>query len=145
LSDRAASGIDVYTRIEPLGVCAGILPFNFPVMMATFMWPIAVACGNTWIHKPSEQDPSAFVFLVELLHAAGLPPGVVNVVHGAVDMANALCDHPEIKTISFVGSTPVGNQIYKRASLAGKRVQCMMGAKKPWRDHAGCREGQGTQ
>jgi len=128
-SDRAASGIDVYSRIEPLGVCAGISPFNFPVMMATFMWPVAVACGNTWIQKPSEQDPSSFVFMVELAHEAGFPPGVLNVVHGAVDMVNAICDHPEIKALSFVGSTPVGNHIYKRASLAGKRVQCMMGAK----------------
>jgi malonate-semialdehyde dehydrogenase (acetylating)/methylmalonate-semialdehyde dehydrogenase len=128
-SDRAASGIDVYSRIEPLGVCAGISPFNFPAMMATFMWPVAVACGNTWVHKPSEQDPSSFVFLVELANEAGLPPGVFNVVHGAVDMVNAICDHPEIKALSFVGSTPVGNHIYKRASLAGKRVQCMMGAK----------------
>lgn len=129
MSDRAASGIDVYTRLEPLGVCAGISPFNFPAMMPTFMWPVAIACGNTWVQKPSEQDPSSFVFLVELVHEAGLPPGVLNVVHGAVDMVNAICDHPEIKAVSFVGSTPVGNHIYKRSSLAGKRVQCMMGAK----------------
>jgi malonate-semialdehyde dehydrogenase (acetylating) / methylmalonate-semialdehyde dehydrogenase len=129
LSDRAASGIDVYTRIEPLGVCAGISPFNFPVMMPTFMWPVAVACGNTWVQKPSEQDPSSFVFLSELVQEAGLPPGVLNVVHGAVDMVNAICDHSQIKALSFVGSTPVGNHIYKRASQAGKRVQCMMGAK----------------
>jgi malonate-semialdehyde dehydrogenase (acetylating)/methylmalonate-semialdehyde dehydrogenase len=128
-SDRAASGIDVYSRIEPLGVCAGISPFNFPAMMPTFMWPVAVACGNTWVQKPSEQDPSSFVFLVELANEAGLPPGVLNVVHGAVDMVNAICDHPEIKAISFVGSTPVGHHVYKRASQAGKRVQCMMGAK----------------
>lgn len=128
-SDRAASGIDVYTRIEPLGVCAGISPFNFPVMMPNFMWPIAVACGNTWVHKPSEQDPSSFVFLVELVQEAGLPPGVLNVVHGSVDMVNAICDHSQIKALSFIGSTQVGNHVYKRASQAGKRVQCMMGAK----------------
>jgi malonate-semialdehyde dehydrogenase (acetylating) / methylmalonate-semialdehyde dehydrogenase len=128
-SDRAASGIDVYTRIEPIGVCAGISPFNFPAMMPTFMWPLAIACGNTWVQKPSEQDPSSFVYLVELAHRAGLPPGVLNVVHGAEDMVNAICDHPEIKAVSFIGSTPVGNHIYKRATQSGKRVQCMMGAK----------------
>jgi len=128
-AENAASGIDVYTTIQPLGVCAGITAFNFPVMLPCFMFPIAVACGNTFILKPSEQDPSASMYLAELAQEAGLPPGVLNVVHGAAETALALCEHLDIKAISFIGSTRVGTEIYNRASQHGKRCQSMMGAK----------------
>ncbi|MDQ2139718.1 CoA-acylating methylmalonate-semialdehyde dehydrogenase [Alcaligenaceae bacterium A4P071] len=128
-AENAASGIDVYTTVQPLGVCAGITAFNFPVMLPCFMFPIAVACGNTFILKPSEQDPSASMYLAELAQEAGLPPGVLNVVHGAAETALALCEHPDIKAVSFIGSTRVGTEIYNRASQHGKRCQSMMGAK----------------
>jgi malonate-semialdehyde dehydrogenase (acetylating)/methylmalonate-semialdehyde dehydrogenase len=128
-AENAASGIDVYTLIQPLGVCAGITAFNFPVMLPCFMFPIAVACGNTFVLKPSEQDPSAALLLAQLALEAGLPPGVLNVVHGGPDTALGLCDHPDIKAVSFIGSTRVGTEIYNRASNAGKRCQAMMGAK----------------
>ncbi|VVE52595.1 methylmalonate-semialdehyde dehydrogenase [Pandoraea iniqua] len=128
-AQNAAGGVDVYTLIEPLGVCAGITAFNFPVMLPCFMFPLAVATGNTFVLKPSEQDPSASLRLAELALEAGLPPGVLNVVHGGPDTANAICDHPDIKAVSFIGSTHVGTHIYRRASEAGKRCQAMMGAK----------------
>lgn len=128
-AENAATGIDVYTTIQPLGVCAGITAFNFPVMLPCFMFPIAIACGNTFVLKPSEQDPSASLFLAELAQQAGLPPGVLNVVHGGAATAMALCDHPDIKAVSFIGSTRVGTEIYRRASDSGKRCQAMMGAK----------------
>lgn len=128
-AENAASGVDVYTLIQPLGVCAGITAFNFPVMLPCFMFPIAIACGNTFVLKPSEQAPSASLFLAELAHEAGLPPGVLNVVHGGPDVANRLCEHPDIKAVSFIGSTRVGTEIYQRSSNAGKRCQAMMGAK----------------
>ncbi len=128
-AENAASGIDVYTLIQPLGVVAGITAFNFPIMLPCFMFPIAVAAGNTFILKPSEQDPSSSLMLAKLALEAGFPPGVLNVVHGGPDVANGLCDHPDIKAISFIGSTHVGTEIYNRASKAGKRCQAMMGAK----------------
>jgi malonate-semialdehyde dehydrogenase (acetylating)/methylmalonate-semialdehyde dehydrogenase len=128
-AENAASGIDVYTLVQPLGVCAGITAFNFPVMLPCFMFPIAVSCGNTFVLKPSEQDPSAALLLAQLALEAGLPPGVLNVVHGGPDIANGLCEHPDIKAVSFIGSTRVGTEIYERASNAGKRCQAMMGAK----------------
>ena len=128
-AENAATGIDVYTTIQPLGVCAGITAFNFPVMLPCFMFPIAIACGNTFVLKPSEQDPSASLFLAELAQQAGLPPGVLNVVHGGAPTAMALCDHPDIKAVSFIGSARVGTEIYRRASDSGKRCQAMMGAK----------------
>jgi malonate-semialdehyde dehydrogenase (acetylating)/methylmalonate-semialdehyde dehydrogenase len=128
-AENAATGIDVYTLVQPLGVCAGITAFNFPVMLPSFMFPLAVAAGNTFILKPSEQDPSSSLMLAQLALEAGLPPGVLNVVHGGPDIANALCDHPDIKALSFIGSTHVGTHIYRRASEAGKRCQSMMGAK----------------
>lgn len=129
LAENAATGIDVYTLKQPLGVGAGITAFNFPVMLPCWMFPMAVACGNTFVLKPSEQDPSPTVALVELAHEAGLPPGVLNVVHGGPDVATLLCEHPDIKAVSFIGSTRVGTQIYRRASETGKRAQAMMGAK----------------
>lgn len=128
-AENAASGIDVYTLIQPLGVCAGITAFNFPVMLPSFMFPIAVTAGNTFILKPSEQDPTSSLMLAQLALEAGLPPGVLNVVHGGPDIANGLCEHPDIKAVSFIGSTHVGTEIYRRASNAGKRCQSMMGAK----------------
>jgi len=129
LAENAANGVDVYTLHQPLGVGAGITAFNFPIMLPCFMFPIAVSCGNTFVLKPSEQDPSSTMLLVELAHQAGLPDGVLNVVHGAAEVVDQLCDHPDIKAVSFIGSTHVGTHVYQRASKAGKRAQCMMGAK----------------
>lgn len=129
LANNVAGGVDTYTLLQPLGVCAGITPFNFPAMVPLWMFPVAIACGNTFVLKPSEQDPLVVTRLAELAVEAGLPPGVLNIVHGGEDIVNGLCDHPDIKAVSFVGSTRVGTHVYNRASLAGKRVQCMMGAK----------------
>jgi len=129
LANNVANGVDTYTVMQPLGVCAGITPFNFPAMIPLWMFPMAIATGNTFVLKPSEQDPMVTMRLCELALEAGIPPGVLNVVHGGEDVVNAICDHPDIKAVSFVGSTKVGTHVYNRASLAGKRVQCMMGAK----------------
>ncbi len=129
LANNVAGGVDTYTLMQPLGVCAGITPFNFPAMIPLWMFPMAIATGNTFVLKPSEQDPMVTMKLVELALAAGIPKGVLNVVHGAADVVNAICDHPDIKAISFVGSTKVGTHVYQRGQLSGKRVQCMMGAK----------------
>ncbi len=129
LANNVATGVDTYTVQQPLGVCAGITPFNFPAMIPLWMFPMAIACGNTFVLKPSEQDPMSTMRLVELAIEAGIPPGVLNVVHGGEDVVNAICDHADIKAVSFVGSTRVGTHVYHRASQAGKRVQCMMGAK----------------
>jgi malonate-semialdehyde dehydrogenase (acetylating)/methylmalonate-semialdehyde dehydrogenase len=129
LASNVAGGVDTYTILQPLGVCAGITPFNFPAMIPLWMFPMAIATGNTFVLKPSEQDPLVTTRLVELALEAGIPKGVLNVVHGGEAIVNGLCDHPDIKAISFVGSTPVGTHVYHRASAAGKRVQCMMGAK----------------
>ena len=129
LANNVANGVDTYTLLQPLGVCAGITPFNFPAMIPLWMFPMAIATGNTFILKPSEQDPMVTMRLVELALEAGIPKGVLNVVHGGEEVVNAICDHPDIKAVSFVGSTRVGTHVYNRASLAGKRVQCMMGAK----------------
>ncbi len=129
LAANVATGVDTWTRLQPLGVCAGITPFNFPAMIPLWMFPMAIACGNTFVLKPSEQDPMVTMELVKLALEAGIPKGVLNVVHGAAEVVDAICDHRDIKAISFVGSTRVGTHVYNRASLAGKRVQCMMGAK----------------
>jgi malonate-semialdehyde dehydrogenase (acetylating)/methylmalonate-semialdehyde dehydrogenase len=129
LANNVANGVDTYTILQPLGVCAGITPFNFPAMIPLWMFPMAIATGNTFVLKPSEQDPLVTMRLVELALEAGIPKGVLNVVHGGPDVVNAICDHKDIKAVSFVGSTRVGTHVYNRASLAGKRVQCMMGAK----------------
>ncbi|GAD24552.1 CoA-acylating methylmalonate-semialdehyde dehydrogenase [Acidovorax sp. MR-S7] len=129
LANNVANGVDTYSLLQPLGVCAGITPFNFPAMIPLWMFPMAIATGNTFILKPSEQDPMVTMRLAELALEAGIPPGVLNVIHGGEDAVNAICDHPDIRAISFVGSTKVGTHVYNRASLAGKRVQCMMGAK----------------
>ena len=129
IAENAATGVDVYNLLQPIGVGAGITAFNFPVMLPCFMFPMAIACGNTFVLKPSEQDPSSTMRLVELAIEAGVPPGVLNVVHGGAEVADMICDHPDIKALSFIGSTHVGTHIYRRASDAGKRVQSMMGAK----------------
>ncbi|MET4576072.1 CoA-acylating methylmalonate-semialdehyde dehydrogenase [Ottowia thiooxydans] len=129
LANNVATGVDTYTLLQPLGVCAGITPFNFPAMIPLWMFPMAIVTGNTFVLKPSEQDPMVTMRLCELALEAGIPAGVLNVVHGGEGAVNAICDHADIKAISFVGSTKVGTHVYNRASLAGKRVQCMMGAK----------------
>jgi malonate-semialdehyde dehydrogenase (acetylating)/methylmalonate-semialdehyde dehydrogenase len=128
-AENVASGVDTYTLRQPLGVCAGITPFNFPAMIPLWMFPMAIVCGNTFVLKPSEQDPLSTLLLVELAIEAGIPAGVLNVVHGGKEVVDALCTHPDIKAISFVGSTPVGTHVYDLAGRHGKRVQSMMGAK----------------
>ena len=127
--ENVASGVDTYSIWQPLGVCAGITPFNFPAMIPLWMFPMAIATGNTFILKPSEQDPMVTMRLVELAVEAGVPEGVLNVVHGGKATVDAICDHPDIKAVSFVGSSAVGKHVYERASQSGKRAQCMMGAK----------------
>ncbi|MDO1496581.1 CoA-acylating methylmalonate-semialdehyde dehydrogenase [Pseudomonas putida] len=129
LANNVANGVDTYTLLQPLGVCAGITPFNFPAMIPLWMFPMAIATGNTFVLKPSEQDPMVTMRLAELAMEAGVPPGVLNVIHGGVEAVNLICDHPDIKTVSFVGSTKVGTHVYNRATANGKRAQCMMGAK----------------
>ena len=127
--EEIASGIDCDTIRQPVGVCAGITPFNFPAMVPMWMYPIAIVCGNTFVLKPSEKVPLTAVRLVELLEEAGLPPGVMNLVHGGVDVVNALCTHPGIDAVSFVGSSPVARHVYQTATAHGKRVQAAGGAK----------------
>lgn len=129
LANNVANGVDTYTLLQPLGVCAGITPFNFPAMIPLWMFPMAIVTGNTFILKPSEQDPMVTMRLVELALEAGVPKGVLNVIHGGADAVNLICDHPDIKAVSFVGSTKVGTHVYNRATQNGKRAQCMMGAK----------------
>jgi malonate-semialdehyde dehydrogenase (acetylating) / methylmalonate-semialdehyde dehydrogenase len=128
-SENVAGGVDTYTLRQPIGVCAGITPFNFPAMIPLWMFPMAIVCGNTFVLKPSEQDPLSTMELVELALEAGIPAGVLNVVHGGKDVVDAICTHPDIKAISFVGSTHVGTHVYNLGSQHGKRVQSMMGAK----------------
>lgn len=125
----AGPGIDVYSMRQPLGVVAGITPFNFPAMIPMWMFGIAIACGNAFILKPSERDPSVPVRLAELMLEAGAPEGILQVVHGAKEMVDAILDHPEIKAVSFVGSSDIAHYVYKRGVDAGKRVQAMGGAK----------------
>jgi malonate-semialdehyde dehydrogenase (acetylating) / methylmalonate-semialdehyde dehydrogenase len=128
-SEQASSGIDVYSIRQPLGVVAGITPFNFPAMVPMWMWAPALACGNTFVLKPSEKDPSASVFAAELLKEAGLPDGVFNVVHGDKVAVDAILEHPDIAAVSFVGSTPIAQYIYATGTSKGKRVQALGGAK----------------
>lgn len=126
---NVAKDMDTYSHTLPLGVTAGITPFNFPAMIPLWMFPVAITTGNTSIIKPSERDPGATMMLMEMLNEAGCPPGVVNVIHGAHDSVNFICDHPDIKAVSFVGSDQAGKYIYERAGRNGKRVQSNMGAK----------------
>jgi malonate-semialdehyde dehydrogenase (acetylating)/methylmalonate-semialdehyde dehydrogenase len=128
-TDQIARGIDAWSMRQPLGVVAGITPFNFPVMVPMWMFPVAIACGNTFVLKPSERDPSPSLLHAQLLKEAGLPDGVFNVVQGDKVTVDALLDHPQVEAISFVGSTPIAEYIYSRGSAAGKRVQALGGAK----------------
>ena len=128
-AENVAGSVDTYTLQQPIGVCAGITPFNFPAMIPLWMFPMAIVCGNTFVLKPSEQDPLSTMQLVELAIEAGVPKGVLNVVHGGKEVVDALCTHELIKAVSFVGSTAVGTHVYRLASQHGKRVQSMMGAK----------------
>jgi malonate-semialdehyde dehydrogenase (acetylating) / methylmalonate-semialdehyde dehydrogenase len=128
-SENVSTGVDAYSILQPVGVVAGITPFNFPAMVPMWMFPIALACGNTFVLKPSEKDPSASLLLAELLAEAGLPDGAFNVVHGAKEAVDALLAHPDVRAVSFVGSTPIARYIYETGTAHGKRVQALGGAK----------------
>jgi malonate-semialdehyde dehydrogenase (acetylating)/methylmalonate-semialdehyde dehydrogenase len=128
-SPQVAGGVDSYSMRQPVGVVAGITPFNFPAMVPMWMFPMALATGNTFVLKPSERDPGASMLIAKLLSEAGLPDGVFNVIHGDKEAVDAILDHPEIAAISFVGSTPIGKYIYSRGCANGKRVQALCGAK----------------
>ncbi len=128
-TEQVSTNIDNWTMRQPLGVVAGITPFNFPVMVPMWMYPVAIACGNTFVLKPSPIDPSPSLLQAELLKEAGLPDGVFNVVQGDKEAVDALLDHPDVKAISFVGSTPIANYIYETGAHHGKRVQALGGAK----------------
>jgi malonate-semialdehyde dehydrogenase (acetylating) / methylmalonate-semialdehyde dehydrogenase len=129
MSEQASTGIDVYSIRQPLGVVAGITPFNFPAMVPMWMWAPAIACGNTFVLKPSEKDPSASVYTAQLLKEAGLPDGVFNVVHGDKVAVDAILSHEDVAAISFVGSTPIARYVYETATSRGKRCQALGGAK----------------
>ena len=129
MSEQASTGIDVYSIRQPLGVVGGITPFNFPAMVPMWMWAPALACGNTFVLKPSEKDPSAALYVAELLKEAGVPDGVFNVVHGDKVAVDALLEHPDVAAISFVGSTPIAKYVYETATSRGKRCQALGGAK----------------
>ena len=128
-SRNVGPSIDSYSDRQPLGVVAGITPFNFPAMVPMWMYPAAIACGNAFILKPSERDPSASMLAWNLFMEAGLPEGILNVVHGDKEMVDGILDHPDIKAVSFVGSTPIAEYVYQRGTKAGKRVQALGGAK----------------
>ena len=128
-SEQVSTGIDVYSIRQPLGVCAGITPFNFPAMVPMWMWAPAIACGNTFVLKPSEKDPSSSLFVAELLREAGLPDGVFNIVQGDRVAVERLLEHPDVAAVSFVGSTPIARFIYETGAKNGKRVQALGGAK----------------
>ncbi|MEY9213518.1 CoA-acylating methylmalonate-semialdehyde dehydrogenase [Thermobifida halotolerans] len=128
-SENVSTRVDAYSILQPLGVVTGITPFNFPAMVPMWMFPVAIACGNTFVLKPSEKDPSASVRLAELWAEAGLPDGVFNVVHGAKEAVDALLTHEDVRAVSFVGSTPIARHVYSTAAAHGKRVQALGGAK----------------
>jgi malonate-semialdehyde dehydrogenase (acetylating)/methylmalonate-semialdehyde dehydrogenase len=128
-AEDVGRGIDCHSTLQPLGVCAGITPFNFPVMVPLWMFPVAIACGNTFLLKPSEKVPSASLRMAELFQQAGLPDGVLNVVPGDREAVDAILAHPDVAAVSFVGSTPVARHVYETASRNGKRVQALGGAK----------------
>jgi malonate-semialdehyde dehydrogenase (acetylating)/methylmalonate-semialdehyde dehydrogenase len=128
-SEEVGTGVDCHSLRQPLGVCAGITPFNFPVMVPLWMYPVAIACGNTFVLKPSEKVPSASMRMAELFKEAGLPDGVFNVVHGDKQAVDALLNHPDVRAVSFVGSTPIAQYIYETCARNGKRVQALGGAK----------------
>jgi len=128
-SENVGTGVDAYSIRQPVGVVAGITPFNFPAMVPMWMFPIALACGNTFILKPSEKDPSASLLLAEMLAEAGLPDGAFNVVHGGKEAVDAVLTHPGVRAVSFVGSTPIARYVWETAGASGKRVQALGGAK----------------
>ncbi|MBD0318542.1 MAG: CoA-acylating methylmalonate-semialdehyde dehydrogenase [Thermoleophilia bacterium] len=128
-SEQVSTGIDVYSIRQPLGVCAGITPFNFPAMVPMWMWAPALACGNTFVLKPSERDPSASLYVAELLQEAGVPDGVFNVVQGDKVAVDRILEHPDVSAVSFVGSTPIAKYVYETGAKHGKRVQALGGAK----------------
>ncbi|MBF8740607.1 CoA-acylating methylmalonate-semialdehyde dehydrogenase [Pseudomonas guariconensis] len=128
-SRNVGPNIDAWSDFQPLGIVAGITPFNFPAMVPLWMYPLAIACGNAFILKPSERDPSSTLFIAQLLHEAGLPKGILNVVHGDKEAVDALIEAPEVKALSFVGSTPIAEYIYAEGTKRGKRVQALGGAK----------------
>jgi len=128
-SRHVGPGIDTHTDRQPLGVCAGITPFNFPAMVPMWMYPVAIACGNTFVLKPSERDPSVSGIVMELFREAGFPDGVLNVVHGDKEVVDAILTHDDIKAVSFVGSTPIAEYVYRTGTAHGKRVQALGGAK----------------
>ncbi len=128
-SENVGTDVDSFSLRQPLGVCAGITPFNFPAMVPMWMYPVAIACGNTFVLKPSERDPTLALRMAELLREAGLPDGVFNVVHGDKEAVDALLAHPKVKAVSFVGSTPIARYIYETGAQHGKRVQALGGAK----------------
>src|SRR5258708_33930253 len=130
-AENVAGSVDTYTLRQPIGVCAGITPFNFPAMIPLWMFPMAIVCGNTFVLKPSEQDPLSTMQLVELALEAGVPKGVLNVVHGGKDVVDALCTHELVKAVSFVGSTAVGKHVYRLGSEHRQRVQAVLGAENP--------------
>jgi malonate-semialdehyde dehydrogenase (acetylating)/methylmalonate-semialdehyde dehydrogenase len=129
MTEQVGRGVDAWSLRQPLGVVAGITPFNFPVMVPMWMWPVAIACGNTFVLKPSERDPSPSLEVARLLAEAGCPEGVFNVVNGDREAVEELLHHPEVAAVSFVGSTPVAEWVHRTASAAGKRVQALGGAK----------------
>jgi malonate-semialdehyde dehydrogenase (acetylating)/methylmalonate-semialdehyde dehydrogenase len=128
-SRHVGPGIDTHSDHQPVGVCAGITPFNFPAMVPMWMYPVAIACGNTFILKPSEKDPTASMIAHELFQEAGFPKGVLNIVHGDKEVVDAILTHPDIKAVSFVGSTPIAEYVYRTGTAQGKRVQALGGAK----------------
>ena len=128
-SEQASSGVDVYTIRQPVGVCVGVTPFNFPVMVPLWMFPNAIACGNTFVLKPSDRNPSAPEFIIKLMSEAGFPNGVVNLINGGAETVNQLLSHDDVDAVSFVGSTPVAKHIYESGTAHGKRVQALGGAK----------------
>jgi malonate-semialdehyde dehydrogenase (acetylating) / methylmalonate-semialdehyde dehydrogenase len=128
-SEEVGTGVDCHSLRQPLGVCAGITPFNFPVMVPLWMFPVAIACGNTFVLKPSEKVPSASMRMAALFKEAGLPDGVFNIVHGDKEAVDAILAHPDVKAVSFVGSTPIARYIYETCAKHGKRVQALGGAK----------------
>src|SRR6266508_3467815 len=128
-SEEVGTDVDTHSLREPIGVCAGITPFNFPAMVPMWMYPVAIACGNTFVLKPSEKVPSTAMRLAELFKEAGLPDGVLNVVHGDKQAVDAILNHPDIRGVSFVGSTPIAKYIYETCAKSGKRVQALGGAK----------------
>jgi malonate-semialdehyde dehydrogenase (acetylating)/methylmalonate-semialdehyde dehydrogenase len=128
-SEQVSTEVDVFSLRQPVGVCAGITPFNFPAMVPMWMFPVAIACGNAFVLKPSERDPGASLLLAELWAEAGLPAGVFTVVQGDKEAVDALLEHPQVDAVSFVGSTPIARHVYETAAEAGKRVQALGGAK----------------